>query len=275
MFCKSVFALYQNAERIGDEMRIQLRALTVASESERAKLATLLGLSTTTTTTTAPTGQTAHLESASADYAAYVAANVASIESKASAGKQFSAHELVAFGLLSAKRNLFNHVKFISHDRLVALCEASKEIRVYRVSAPHPHSHGPVTKLIRCIKLNRAPRDIRLFSRDRAVVLVERNLHLFDLDKCAHLLDLNSTMNLNVPLFEIHDHTHVVLLARNRLSVILMRVPFDKLEKFAAEKEAVAARSVFFHLIFFCILNEKLILVQNALKNATFESFPF
>ena len=31
-------------------------------------------------------------------------------------------------------------------------------------------------------------------------------------------------MSANVPFFEIHDQNHVVLLARNRLSVILMKV---------------------------------------------------
>lgn len=78
---------------------------------------------------------------------------------------------------------------------------------------------------IRTIKLNKSPKDIRLINHHTAVVLIERNLHLFDLNRCEHIYDLNSTMNPGFALFELHDPSHLVLLARNRLSVILMKVP--------------------------------------------------
>jgi hypothetical protein len=86
-----------------------------------------------------------------------------------------------------------------------------------------------VITLIRTIKFNKPPRDLRLFNKNKAVLLIERNLHLIDLNQCKHLFDLNSTMNPILPVFEIHDSNHLVLLARNRLSVILMKVAFDDL----------------------------------------------
>ena len=118
----------------------------------------------------------------------------------------------------------FSHVKFINRNMILTLSEFSNQINVYKVNK------NDSLELIRSIKLNKSPRDIKLFNKNRVVVLVERNLHLFDLNRCIHLLDLNSTMNPNVPLFEIHDTNHVVLLARNRLSIILMRVPLEKIE---------------------------------------------
>jgi hypothetical protein len=118
----------------------------------------------------------------------------------------------------------FSHVKFINRNMILTLSEFTNQISVFKINK------NDNLELIRSIKLNKSPRDIKLFNKNRVVVLVERNLHLFDLNRCIHLLDLNSTMNPNVPLFEIHDNNHVVLLARNRLSIILMRVPLEKIE---------------------------------------------
>lgn len=78
---------------------------------------------------------------------------------------------------------------------------------------------------IRTIKLNKSPKDVRLINHHTAVVLIDRNLHLIDLNQCEHIYDLNCTMNPSFSLFELHDASHLVLLARNRLSVILMRIP--------------------------------------------------
>ncbi len=118
----------------------------------------------------------------------------------------------------------YSHVKFINRNMILTLSEFSNQINVFKINK------NDSLQLIRSIKLNKSPRDVKLFNKNRIVVLVERNLHLFDLNLCIHLLDLNSTMNPNVPLFEIHDNNHVVLLARNRLSIILMRVPLEKIE---------------------------------------------
>jgi hypothetical protein len=75
------------------------------------------------------------------------------------------------------------------------------------------------------MEFNKPPREIKLFNGQQAVALLERNLHIVDLNKCAHLADLNSTMNPNFPLFEIHDGKHVVTLARNRLTVSIIKLP--------------------------------------------------
>lgn len=89
-------------------------------------------------------------------------------------------------------------------------------VKIWKIDQPEP---------IRTIKLNKSPKDIRLINHHTAVVLIDRNLHLLDLNQCEHMYDLNCTMNPSFSLFELHDPNHLVLLARNRLSVILMRIP--------------------------------------------------
>lgn len=114
---------------------------------------------------------------------------------------------------------LYKNVMFLSRLNILTLSETSREIRVWKIN---PKSFS--CKVIRSMKFNKIPRDLRLLSSTLAVVLIDRNLHLIDLNKCEHFFDMNSTMNPNWPLFEVHDSQHVVLLARNRLTITLMKV---------------------------------------------------
>lgn len=125
--------------------------------------------------------------------------------------------EKVAFNNLPKELTYLSKVVFLNSSTVLALSDSHNEIKIWRVLATN-------IELVRAIKLNKQPRDLRLLNEKIAVVLVDRNLHLFDLNESKHVLDMNSTMSANVPFFEIHDQNHVVLLARNRLSVILMKV---------------------------------------------------
>ena len=125
--------------------------------------------------------------------------------------------ENIKFNNLKKNLTYLSKVVFLNSNTILALSDTHNEIKIWKINQIN-------IDLIRSIKLNKTPRDLRLLNEKIAVILVDRNLHLFDLNESKHVLDMNSTMSANVPFFEIHDQNHVVLLARNRLSVILMKV---------------------------------------------------
>ncbi len=138
--------------------------------------------------------------------------------------------EKLTFNTLANLSTYLSKVMFLNKDTILALSDTQNEIKIWKINST-------LIELIRSIKLNKTPRDLRLLNQRIAVVLVDRNLHLFDLNDSKHVLDMNSTMSANVPFFEIHDQNHVVLLARNRLSVILMKVSPPKQEPEEEEEE--------------------------------------
>ncbi len=115
-------------------------------------------------------------------------------------------------------KQFYTHLHWPVSNMLLTLSETEREVSLWRLT--------PDGNLIqaRCLRLNKSPKDLRFLNPHTAVILCERNLHMFDLNRCTHTMDMNSTMSANVPYFEVHDSQHVVLLARNRLSVILMKV---------------------------------------------------
>ena len=81
---------------------------------------------------------------------------------------------------------------------LLTLSESEREVSLWRLTP----DTGQLT-LARCLRLNKSPKDFRLLNPHTAVILCERNLHMFDLDRCTHTMDMNSTMSANVPYFEV------------------------------------------------------------------------
>lgn len=144
--------------------------------------------------------------------------------------------EKVAFNMLTQVSTYLSKVVFLNSDTILALSDTQNEIKIWKIN-------NTFIDLVRSIKLNKTPRDLRLLNEKIAVVLVDRNLHLFDLNDSKHVLDMNSTMSANVPFFEIHDQNHVVLLARNRLSVILMKVMPPKQDSEEEEKTAETTKA--------------------------------
>jgi len=144
--------------------------------------------------------------------------------------------EKLTFNTLANLSTYLSKVMFLNKDTILALSDTQNEIKIWKINST-------LIELIRSIKLNKTPRDLRLLNQRIAVVLVDRNLHLFDLNDSKHVLDMNSTMSANVPFFEIHDQNHVVLLARNRLSVILMKVSPPKQEPEEEEEEEKTAET--------------------------------
>ncbi|RNA27285.1 NACHT and WD repeat domain-containing 2-like [Brachionus plicatilis] len=144
-------------------------------------------------------------------------------------GQLLDKKNLINLNQLSKELNYFSKVVFLDKGCFLTLSEQPyNEIKIWKVSLNGFMRHE--LELIRTIKFNKTPKDVRLINKHIAVVLVERNLHLINLNKGSHLLDLNSTMNPNLALFELHDSNHIVLLARNRLSVILMKLPPIEME---------------------------------------------
>ena len=158
---------------------------------------------------------------------------------------RLSRRETIAFNTSQDELTHFAQVYFITTNTIATLSENHKEIRIWSVEssaataaavvdaaaaavATSKKDNGALdsapVRMIRLMKLPRPPKDLRLLNKHTAVVLLNRNLHIFDLNKCEHLHDLQITMSTNVPYFEIHDNQHIVLLARNRLNIILMKV---------------------------------------------------
>lgn len=136
--------------------------------------------------------------------------------------------------------NFFSKVIYLSKNCFLSMSEHPyNEIKIWKINLLGFMKQE--LELIRTIKFNKTPKDVRLVNKHVAVVLIERNLHLINLNKGSHLLDLNSTMNPNFALFELHDSSHIVLLARNRLSVILMKLPAIDME---AENEDTEDKKV-------------------------------
>ncbi len=129
--------------------------------------------------------------------------------------------EKISFNNLKKDSTYLSKVVFLNSNTILALSDTQNEIKIWKINETS-------IELVRSIKLNKTPRDLRLLNQKIAVILVDRNLHLFDLNEAKHILDMNTTMSEKVPFFEIHDQNHVVLLARNRLSVILMKVTAPK-----------------------------------------------
>ena len=134
-------------------------------------------------------------------------------------------NEKIAFNTLQKMYTFYSKVFFLSAYIVLALSESHNEIKIWKINSDTNKPKGDqVLELKRTLKFNKSPKDLRLLDKHTAIILIDRNLHVFDLNTCKHVLDMNSTMSANVPYFEIHDRNHVVLLARNRLSVILMKV---------------------------------------------------
>lgn len=123
----------------------------------------------------------------------------------------------------SITKSTINFACFVKNleNYIVSLSKTQKEIKIW---------NSQTLAVVRQIKLNKAPKDIRFIDSYKCVLLLDRNLHLFDLNKCEHLVDLQTTMHLNMHFFELPDENNIVFLDRNRLTVTLMKLPHNKIE---------------------------------------------
>uniref|UniRef100_A0A146LA42 NACHT and WD repeat domain-containing protein 1 n=1 Tax=Lygus hesperus TaxID=30085 RepID=A0A146LA42_LYGHE len=68
------------------------------------------------------------------------------------------------------------------------------------------------------------PAAIEMVDNYKCVVLCNRELHTYDLDKGVILTKLKGVMNQKMPFFGLHDSNHLVALSRNRMYVNLMNL---------------------------------------------------
>ena len=99
---------------------------------------------------------------------------------------------------------------------VITFSKVKNEIKIWNVKT---------LNIVRTIKLNKSPKDIRFIDSYKCVLLVDRNLHLFDLNKCEQLNDLRTMLDKSMQYFELHDENTIVFLDRNRLSVTMMKLP--------------------------------------------------
>lgn len=116
--------------------------------------------------------------------------------------------EKLAFNCVAPADIFYSQVFFVNSSLVAGLSETQNEISIWQVNYPSKstteNSPSNVLAAIRTIKLNRSPKDMRLLDEKTAAILIDRNLHLFDLNLGKHTLDMNSTMSANVPFFEVN-----------------------------------------------------------------------
>ena len=61
------------------------------------------------------------------------------------------------------------------------------------------------------------PRNIKMISNTKAVILCNRELKIYDLEKGKYLTKLKGVLNLKMPFYEIVDENRVIILSRNRM----------------------------------------------------------
>jgi hypothetical protein len=113
---------------------------------------------------------------------------------------------------------IISFVSFIKNleSYVISFSKTKNEIKIWNSKS---------LKIVRSIKLDLPPKDIRFIDSYKCVLLIERKLHLFDLNKCEHLNDLKTTMDKNMPFYELHNENILVYLNRNRLSVTMTKLP--------------------------------------------------
>lgn len=63
------------------------------------------------------------------------------------------------------------------------------------------------------------PKNLKMLNATNAVVLCNRELKVYDLNRGLLLTKLKGVLNLNMPYFGVHDEEHVIALSRNRMYV--------------------------------------------------------
>lgn len=74
------------------------------------------------------------------------------------------------------------------------------------------------------------PRDLRMIDKQRAVILCNRELRVYDLDSGSMLAKLKGVMNQKMPFFEVFGDQYAIALARNRMYVNLLNLKTGELE---------------------------------------------
>ena len=66
------------------------------------------------------------------------------------------------------------------------------------------------------------PRHVEVINMFRAVILCDRQLHIYDLDKGRLFSKLKGVLNLRMPFFGIHNEEHTMAMSRNRMYVNML-----------------------------------------------------
>ncbi|XP_027195792.2 uncharacterized protein LOC113790336 [Dermatophagoides pteronyssinus] len=104
---------------------------------------------------------------------------------------------------------------------LIALSTESDEIVVWNIYQQKP---------VRILKSIPKPRAIRMVDQLRTVVLCNRELTLYDLNKAKLLTKLKGVMNQKMPYYGLHNSKYVVALSRNRMYVNMINLDTGDLE---------------------------------------------
>lgn len=117
----------------------------------------------------------------------------------------------------------FNSIFIIKNDpyHAVTLSEERKEIVVWNIQKSIP---------VRTLRITQSPRDIKIIDGNRALVLCNRELVLYDLNCGKFILRLKGMMNQKMPYYGIQDNKYVIALSRNRMYVNVMSLDTGDME---------------------------------------------
>jgi hypothetical protein len=140
----------------------------------------------------------------------------------------FTFDELISY--YDHKKCILSYVSFVKNleNYAVTLSKTKNEIKIWDIEG---------IAVVRAIKLNKPARDIRFIDSYKVVLLLDRNLYLFDLNKCELMKDLRTTLDSKMPFFDLRDQNNMVCLDRNRLSVTLMKLPWKTDEDLTQQQQ--------------------------------------
>ena len=75
---------------------------------------------------------------------------------------------------------------------------------------------------VRTLKNINQPKDVKMVSREKALILCNRELRLYDLNEGKLVTKMKGVMNQKMPFYGIIDSTQCIALSRNRMTVNIM-----------------------------------------------------
>lgn len=98
---------------------------------------------------------------------------------------------------------------------VIAVSTESDELVVWSVYEQKP---------VRTLRSIPRPREIHMVDQFRSVVLCNRELTMYDLDRAAQVTKLKGVMNHKMPYYGLHSDDYVVALSRNRMYVNMINL---------------------------------------------------
>lgn len=98
-------------------------------------------------------------------------------------------------------------------NHVISVATHKGELKIWNI-----HSQ----EVVRTLYNLQEPKDLKMLDFCQVVLLCNRELSLYNLDKGTKLITLKGVLNIRMPFFGIHDKDHTIAMARNRMYVNMM-----------------------------------------------------